>query len=76
MKPISDERTIGNVAVKIGVTVEPSSEFEQIAYALGFVRVTRCYECALCGTSMCPIKDGASYVAFCSYGERKDDGIQ
>lgn len=74
MATTSDKRTIGNVAVKIGVTVEPSSEFEQIAYALGFVRVTRCYECALCGTPMCPIKVESSYVAFCSYGERKDDG--
>ena len=75
MEPTKEKRTIGDVAMRIGVTVEPSSEFQQIAYALGFVRITRCPECALHGTPMCPIKDGASYVAFCSYGERKDDGI-
>lgn len=67
---ISDEerRTIGNVAVKIGVTVEPSDEFCNVAQALGFVRVVPCSDCVYQGTPDCAMKDGVKYMAFCSNG--------
>ena len=70
--------TIGNVAVKIGVTAEPSDEFCDVARALGFVRVVPCFDCVYAGTPECPMKvkgkDGMKYRAcFCSQG-RRDDG--
>lgn len=65
--------SIGNVAVKIGVTAEPSREFGMIAGALGFFRVVPCPECAYVGTHKCPIKDDIKYMAFCSFGDRRDD---
>ena len=64
---------IGSVSVKIGVTVEPSDEFSEVAHALGFVRVVPCSDCAYRGTHDCPIKDGAEYMAFCSSGRKRDD---
>lgn len=41
----SENRTLGSVAVKIGVDVEPSDEFRNVAQALGFVRVVPCSDC-------------------------------
>lgn len=67
---------IGSVSVKIGVTAEPSDEFRDVAYALGFVRVVPCFDCAYQGTLDCPIKDDAEtrkYMAFCSSGRKCDD---
>ena len=73
--PTSDERrTIGGVAVKIGVTAEPSREFSNVAYALGFVHVVPCHNCAHQGTPDCPIKKGTEYMMdFCSNGRKRDD---
>ena len=68
-----ENHEIGSVSVKIGVTVEPSHEFSDVAYALGFVRVVPCFDCAYQGTHDCPIKDGAEYMAFCSRGRKRDD---
>jgi hypothetical protein len=71
-----ENHEIGSVSVKIGVTVEPSDEFRDVAYALGFVRVVPCFDCAYQDTPDCPIKDDAKtrkYMAFCSDG-RKCDG--
>lgn len=67
---------IGSVSVKIGVTAEPSDEFRDVAYALGFVRVVPCFDCAYQGTPDCQIKDDAvtrKYMAFCSSGRKCDD---
>ena len=64
---------IGSVSVKIGVTVEPSDEFRDVACALGFVRVVPCFDCVYQGTPDCPIKEGTKYMAFCSYGGKCDD---
>lgn len=64
---------IGSVSVKIGVTAEPSDEFRDVAYALGFVRVVPCFDCAYRGTHDCPIKDGTEYMSFCSSGRKRDD---
>lgn len=73
MTPTSDERrTIGGVAVKIGVTAEPSREFSDVAYALGFVRVVPCFDCELQKTPECPMREGTEYMAFCSHGRRAD----
>lgn len=66
----SDERTIGNVAVRIGVTAEPSDEFCDVARALGFVRVVPCFDCKFQGTPGCHMKEGTKYMAFCSLGKR------
>lgn len=63
----------GSVSVKIGVTVEPSDEFRDVAYALGFVRVVPCFDCAYQDTQDCPIKGDAKYMAFCSKGRKCDD---
>ena len=71
-----ENREIGSVSVKIGVTAEPSDEFRDVAYALGFVRVVPCCDCAYQGTPDCPIKDDAEtreYMAFCSSGRKCDD---
>lgn len=68
-----ENHEIGSVSVKIGVTVEPSAEFSDVAHALGFVRVVPCFDCAYQGTPDCPIKDGAKYMAFCSDGRKRDD---
>lgn len=76
MTPTSDERIIGGVAVKIGVTVEPSEEFSDVARALGFVRVVPCFDCAYAGTPDCPMedRDSVKYTAFfCSHGRKRDD---
>ncbi len=64
---------IGSVSVRIDVTAEPSDEFSDVAYALGFVRVVPCFDCAYQGTHDCPIKDSAEYMAFCSNGRKRDD---
>ena len=67
---------IGSVSVKIGVTAEPSEEFRDVAYALGFVRVVPCFDCAYHDTPDCPIKDGEKYrkyMAYCSLGRKRDD---
>ena len=64
---------IGSVSVKIGVKVEPSDEFSDVAYALGFVRVVPCFDCAYRGTHDCPAKDSAECMAFCSRGRKRDD---
>ena len=63
----------GSVSVKIGVTAEPSDEFSDVAYALGFVRVVPCCDCAYRGTHDCPSKDSAECMAFCSIGRKRDD---
>lgn len=71
-----ENHEIGSVSVKIGVTAEPSNEFRDVAYALGFVRVVPCFDCAYQGTSDRPIKDGekyTKYMAFCSLGRKRDD---
>lgn len=68
-----ENHEIGSVSVKIGVTAEPSKEFSDVAYALGFVRVVPCFDCAYRGTHDCPIKDSAEYMAFCSNGRKRDD---
>lgn len=71
-----ENREIGSVSVKIGVTAEPSDEFRDVAYALGFVRVVPCFDCAYQGTPDCQIKDDAvtrKYMAFCSSGRKCDD---
>jgi hypothetical protein len=78
MATISEDRIIGNVNMKIGVTVEPSDEFCDVARALGFVRVVPCFDCVYAGTPGCPMKvkdkDSMKYTGcFCSYG-RRDDG--
>lgn len=68
--------TIGKVSVKIGVNVEPSDEFCDVARALGFVRIVPCFDCVYAGTPECPMKDKDSmkYTAcFCSQGRRDDD---
>lgn len=67
-----ENRTLGSVAVKIGVKVEPTIEFSDVAYALGFVRVVPCFDCELQKTPECPIKEGTEYMAFCSNGRKKD----
>ena len=64
---------MGSVSVKIGVTEEPSEEFRDVAYALGFVRVVPCFDCAYRGTQDCPIKDSTEYMSFCSSGRKMDD---
>lgn len=64
---------IGIVSVKIGVKVEPSEEFSDVAHALGFVRVVPCFDCAYQGTHDCPSKDSAECMAFCSIGRKRDD---
>lgn len=68
---------IGSVSVKIGVTAEPSDEFRDVAYALGFVRVVPCFDCVYHDTSDCPIKDDEKYtkkyMAFCSLGRKSED---
>ena len=68
-----ESHEIGSVSVKIGVTAEPSHEFSDVAYALGFVRVVPCFDCAYRGTHDCPIKDGTEYMSFCSSGRKRDD---
>lgn len=68
-----ESHEIGSVSVKIGVTAEPSDEFRDVAYALGFVHVVPCSDCAYRGTHDCPIKDSAEYMAFCSSGRKSDD---
>lgn len=71
-----ENRSIGSVSVKIGVTAEPSDEFRDVAYALGFVRVVPCFDCAYQDTPDCPINDDAKtrkYMAFCSIGRKRDD---
>lgn len=68
-----ENNEIGSVSVKIGVTVEPSDEFRDVAYALGFVRVVPCSDCAYQGTHDCPAKDSAECMAFCSRGRKRDD---
>ncbi|SDR69097.1 hypothetical protein [Parafannyhessea umbonata] len=65
--------SVGSVSVKIGVTAEPSDEFRDVAYALGFVRVVPCFDCAYQGTHDCPDKDSAECMAFCSRGRKRDD---
>lgn len=65
-----ENRVIGSVAVKIGVKVEPTREFSDVAYALGFVRVVPCFECELQKTPDCPMKEGTEYMDFCSHGRR------
>ena len=67
-----ENRVIGNVAVKIGVKVEPTREFSDVAYALGFVHAVPCFECELQKTPECPMKEGTEYMAFCSHGRRAD----
>ena len=64
----SENRTIGSVAVKIGIKAEPSDEFRNVAQALGFVRVVPCSDCVYQGTPDCAMKDGVKYIAFCSNG--------
>lgn len=68
-----ENRAIGSVSVKIGVAVEPSPEFSDVAHALGFVRVVPCFDCAYQGTHDCPAKDSAECMAFCSSGRKRDD---
>lgn len=68
-----ENRVIGNVAVKIGVNVEPTREFSDVAYALGFFRAVPCHDCAHQGTPDCPMKDGVKYMDFCSNGRKRDD---
>lgn len=68
-----ENRLTGSVSVKIGVTAEQSPEFRDVAYALGFVRVVPCFDCAYQGTHDCPAKDSAEYMAFCSSGRKRDD---
>jgi len=68
-----ENRTLGSVTVKIGVKVEPTREFSDVAYALGFVRVVPCHYCELQKTPECPMKNSAEYMAFCSNGRRADD---
>lgn len=66
---------MGKVSVRIGVTAEPSQEFSNVAYALGFVRIVPCFDCSYRGTSDCPMNDDVrNYSAYCSFGKRKDDG--
>lgn len=69
--------TLGNVPVKIGVNVEPSEEFCDVAWALGFVRVVPCFDCVYAGTPECPMKvkdkDSMKHTTyFCSQGRRDD----
>ena len=68
-----ENSSIGSVSVKICVTAEPSDEFRDVAYALGFVRVVPCSDCAYRGTHDCPAKDSAEHMAFCSNGRKRDD---
>lgn len=68
-----EKREIGSVSVKIGVTVEPSPEFSDVARSLGFVLVVPCFDCAYQGTHDCPAKDSAECMAFCSRGRKRDD---
>ena len=68
-----ENSSIGSVSVKIGVKVEPSDEFSDVAHALGFVRVVPCSDCAYRGTHDCPAKDSAEHMAFCSSGRKRDD---
>ena len=68
-----ENRETGSVSVRIGVTAEPSDEFSDVAYALGFVRVVPCFDCAYRGTHDCPSKDSAECMAFCSIGRKRDD---
>ncbi len=68
-----ENKEIGSVSVKIGVAVEPSDEFSDVAYALGFVRVVPCFDCAYRCTHDCPAKDSAEHMAFCSSGRKRDD---
>lgn len=68
-----ENREIGSVSVKIGVKVEPSDEFSDVARFLGFVRVVPCFDCAYQGTHDCPAKDSAECMAFCSSGRKRDD---
>lgn len=70
MATISEDRIIGNVNMKIGVDVEPSDNFRDVARALGFVRVIPCFDCEFQGTPKCPMKEGTKYMAFCSLGKR------
>lgn len=76
MATISEDRIIGNVNMKIGVTVEPSDEFCDVANAPGFVRVVLCFDCVYAGTPDCPMKDKDSmkYTAFFRSRGRRDDG--
>lgn len=70
-----ENHEIGSVSVKIGVTVEPTREFSDIAHALGFVRVVPCFDCEFQNTSNCPVKDddARKYMAFCSSGRKRND---
>ena len=68
-----ENHEMGSVSVKIGVTAEPSDEFSDVAYALGFVHVVPCFDCAYRGTHDCPSKDSAECMAFCSIGRKRDD---
>lgn len=68
-----ENNEIGSVSVKIGVKVEPSDEFSDVAHVLGFVRVVPCFDCAYRGTHDCPAKDSAECMAFCSIGRKRDD---
>lgn len=65
---IDENRTLGNVAMKIGVKVEPSNEFCNVANALGFVRIVHCPDCVYNGTPDCKMKDDVKYKYYCSYG--------
>ena len=71
MNNSEENRTIGSVALKIGVKAEPSKEFCDIAWALGFVRVVPCSDCVAQDTPDCVMKDDAKYVAFCSNGRER-----
>lgn len=73
MSKFENHEEIGSVSVKIGVTAEPSEEFRDVAYALGFVRVVPCSDCAYRCTHDCPAKDSAECMAFCSRGRKRDD---
>lgn len=71
-----ENSAIGTVPVKIGVTVEPSDAFSDVAGALGFVRVVPCFDCVYAGTPDCPMedRDSVKYTAFfCSQGRKSDD---
>lgn len=67
-----EKELVGNLKVKIGLKVEPSEEFCNVASALGFTRVVYCCDCRYYGTSDCPIKDDVKYISFCSRGQEKE----
>ena len=73
MSSVDDKQLIGNVAMKIGVRVEPSEEFCRVAQALGFIRVVWCSNCRFQDTPDCKMKDDVEYKSFCSHGLSKDE---